>query len=409
MDISERIAFQNHHWGQGRFETYPFRRAMFARVWRDIDTNLIALVTGPRRTGKSVLLKQLIHELIGQKQVPPTQILFFEFSPGQSSETIWQVYHHFTSSIADPRRPVYLFFDEIQYLNGYEIVIKELYDNTSATKIFLTGSLSLTYKQRMKESLSGRFFPYQLFPLCFEEYLQLALPENYPRFQQAQTETNPFVRQRLLGELNADFRHFLAWGRLPEMINLDQAQAKTYLQTVLSQSLHQDAFAYFSITKPPLMNALFDYLCLNSGGLLSVNSLSSELGVSSVTLTGYLDVLEQMGLVYMISNTTHPLRRTNASRKAYVSSMFALLRTKLEWPNALGLAVESYVLERLLERGETATFYRQRAREVDFLLPEKKIGYEVKFRPRPEPVQVEIPDFSLSVVSLDETLPACLF
>ena len=58
-------------------------------------------------------------------------------------------------------------FDEIQYVNGYESMIKMIYDNKDSCKIFITGSLSLSYKKRMSESLTGRFFSYKLFPLNF--------------------------------------------------------------------------------------------------------------------------------------------------------------------------------------------------------------------------------------------------
>jgi hypothetical protein len=403
------MAFQNQHWGQGQFKTFTYQREMFQRVWKDIDTRLIALITGPRRTGKSVLLTQLVNALITQKQTPPTQILYFEFSPLQSVDLIWQIYRFFTTQVADPRRPVFLFFDEIQYIDGYEVVLKELYDNTQATKVFVTGSLSLSYKRRMQESLSGRFFAYRLYPLNFGEYLQLALPQSYPVYQQVQVETNRFARQHLLSQLNADFRQFLAWGRLPEMAAFDQAQGRAYLQTVLSQSLNQDAFSYFEIEKPPILNALFEYLCINNGGVISVNSLSSELGAAAQTVASYLGVLEMMGLVYVIYNATNPLIRLNSSRKAYVSSMFALLHTKLDLPRAIGLAVESYVLERLLEREEMVTFYRHREREIDFLLPKKHIGYEVKYQAQSDPPKVQLPDFAVQAISLDQDLPACLF
>jgi predicted AAA+ superfamily ATPase len=193
------------------------------------------------------------------------------------------------------------------------------------------------------------------------------------------------------------------------MVTFSQAQASAYLQTVLSQSLNQDAFAYFDIEKPPLIKALYEYLCLNQGGLLNLTSLAGELGASAKTVAAYMDVLELMGLTYLIYNSTHPLIKLNSSRKAYVSSMFALLNSKFDWPNALGLAAEAYVLERLLERGETVTFFRQRTQEIDFLLPKKKLAYEVKYRPDPGPIPATLPDYHIEIISLDQALPVCLF
>jgi len=410
MTIQEKIIFQNTHWKEGKFTTFTFKRHLFGKVWADIDTRLIALITGPRRTGKSVLLKQIVNELISAKKITPTQILFFEFSPTQATETIWEVYNFFAKEVCDPRQAVYIFFDEIQFIRNYEVTIKEIYDNaTNSPKIFLTGSLSLSYKRRMEESLSGRFFSYKFYPLNFAEYLELSKPESFTLFQNVRVETDRFKREHLLGQLNADFRKFLKHGRLPEMVSFTPDQSRNYLYTIISQSLNQDAFSYFTIEKPQIINALFEYIRLNSGGLISIYALAGELSVSSQTVASYLSVLETMGLTYLIYNSIHPLIRLNSAKKAYVSSMHFLCETKLDLTAATGFAVESYILERLLEKGESVTFFRHREKEVDFLLPKKKNAYEVKYTSQPRKTGFVPKGYQLEIISLDKNMPACLF
>jgi len=409
MNIKDNILFQNQHWGKGEFTTFSFKRHLFSKIWQDIDTKLIALVTGPRRVGKSILIKQLINQIIIDRKVDPQQILLFEFSSGSRSETIWEVFSYFSKEVADPRLPRFFFFDEIQYVERYESVIKEIYDNSLGSKIFLTGSLSLSYKRKMEESLAGRFFPYRLFPLNFAEYLELAKPESFTLYKMAQKEKNKLKRQYDLSILNSDFRNFLAYARLPEIVSFTKKQSVSYFKTIVNQSLNQDAFSYFDIEKPQVINSLFEYLRVNNGGLVSVNSLAKELKVSNQTISLYINILEIMGLIYLVYNSTNPLVKLNSAKKSYVNSAFALLETKLIPGTAMGFAAESYVLERLMEEGETVTFWRKRNKEVDFLIPKKKIAYEVKFRSQTERQKISLKGYTIKTISLDEEYPTCLF
>lgn len=408
MSLDEKMLFQNKHWGQGKFDTFPFKRDIYTKIWEDIDTKLIGLITGPRRVGKSVIIKQLINDLIISKSVEPKQILFFEFSPKQKSEAIWDVYKFFVKEVANINLPTYIFFDEIQYIDGYESSIKEIYDNSNG-KIFLTGSLSLTYKNKMEESLGGRFFAYKLLPLNFKEYLYLSNSDNYSIYEKTMSENDKFKKQRSLMNLNSEFRHFLEFGRFPEIINFSKEQSKSYISNVINQSLNQDVFSYFKIHKPQIINSLFDYFVKNTGSLISINKLSKDLGVSNQTVTLYINILEIMNLIYIVYNSINPLTKGQSSKKVYVSSAFGLLESKFDLQTSIGFAVESYILERLLEKDELVTFWRKREKEIDFLLPKKNIGYEVKFRSSFKPIKKSPKGFGIETISLDGKTPACLF
>ncbi|MFH1244059.1 MAG: ATP-binding protein [bacterium] len=409
MTTNTRIEFQNKHWHETLVDVPLFRRDIYQKIWTDIDTKLAAIITGPRRIGKSIILKQILASLIKEKHVVPRQILFYEFEPGQNSDDIWNIYDFFRTSVADPRLPTYLLFDEIQYVKNYETTIKTIYDNATNVKIFLTGSLSLSYKNKMQDSLAGRFFAYPLYPLSFKEYLSLATPSDLQILTTCQTETDQFKKAHELTILNSHFRTFLALGRFPELIGLSLEQCKSYLKNILNQSLNLDVFAYFKIHKPLVMTALFKYLQTHNGSLISLNKLASLLQVTHPTLTEYFNILELMGLIYPVYNTQNPLIKLNASKKIYVNSSFALLDAVLDPSTATGFAVESYILEQMLSRGEQVTFYRNRNQEIDFLIPSKHLGYEVKFRPDFIPLKLVLPGYKLAQITLQNTHPACLF
>ena len=409
MDIQEKIVFLNKHWGQGKFETFEFKRYLFSKIWKDIETKPITLLTGPRRTGKSVIVKQLINEVINKKRVNPRQVLFYEFSREEKTEVVWRVFDYFSKEVADPRLPIYLFFDEIQYLKDYELILKQIYDNTQNCKIVITGSLSLSYKRKMQESLTGRFFPYHLYPLNFSEYLELTKQDSFQIFKEIENIKDNYKKQSLLAPLNADFREFLLYGRFPETVNFTKDQTHAYLKNIISQSLNQDVFSYFEIEKPLIVNAIFEYIRQNNGGIISINKLADNLSASNQTATLYLNILDQMGIIYLVYNSLNPLVKTQCAKKAYINSSFALLETKLDIQTATGIAVESYILERLLEKNETVTFWRKRNKEIDFILPKKKIGYEIKFRTQTPYTKNAPKGFSIKTLSLNGEYPACLF
>lgn len=409
MNIQSRIVQQNPQWGGGLFPTPLQKRDLFDPLYESLASRLMTFLSGPRRVGKSVVLKQLINYLITHDNVKPSGILFFEFSPKQTSEYIREVYQYFRENILQTGPRTYLFFDEVQVIPGFEIILKEIYDTIDQTKIkmVITGSPSISYKRNMAESLAGRYIPYRLFPLNFKEYLRLGASPLLSKIDDLATDH--VTRMAMLEELNMEFKRFLSWGRLPQMLTLSETEKTYYLETSIDQSITKDAFDYFRIENPSALSAMYLYLCQNNGQVITKDHVSKASGISLVTVATYLDVLELMGLTYTIHNSTNPIIKLNSARKIYVSSMFALKNSKYDPQTSFGFVAESYILERLLEQHELVAFYRNRNKEVDFLLPKRKVAYEVKYRPVFEQPKGVLPDFELKVLSLSGSLPVCLF
>lgn len=409
MNLQSRIVEQNPQWGGNLFPTPGEKRDIFTQLYKSLTSPLMTFLSGPRRVGKSVVLKQLINHLIACDKTKPSRVLFFEFSPKQTRDSIWDVYRYFRENVIQTEGSTYLFFDEVQVIPGFEITLKEIYDNLdqTKTKLVITGSPSMSYKRKMAESLAGRYIPYRLFPLSFKEYLRLAGSPHVSQIDKL--EGDHVTRIGILEELNREFKRFLHWGRLPQMLTISDMEKAYYLESSIDQSITKDALDYFRIENPSALSAMYLYLCQNSGQIITKDHVSKASGISLVTVAAYLDVLELMGLTYTVYNTTNPIIKLNSAKKIYVSSMFALKNSKYDPQTAFGFAAESYVLERLLEQRELVTFYRNRDKEVDFLLPKRKIAYEVKYRPDFEQPKIVLPDFELKVLSYSGSLPVCLF
>ena len=145
-------------------------------------------------------MEQLLDHLLVSK-IPATQILFYEFSANENSQKIWEILDIYKTEVGNLDQITYLFFDEIQYLKNFEIEIKLIYDRFPNLKIFLTGSLSLSYKRKMEESLAGRIFVYKTLPLNFREYLNFSSSQNLANFDKLKTELKPFQSKLIVDQL----------------------------------------------------------------------------------------------------------------------------------------------------------------------------------------------------------------
>ncbi len=308
--------------------------------------------------------------------------MFWEFNSQSLSQDLEEVIGIFLAEVANSEQEIYLFLDEVQFVPNYENILKLYYDRLENLHFVLTGSLSFSYKKKMQESLAGRFIEHHLLPISFEEYL-LFTDQNssLQNFKQAQHETNLNLKQGLAQKLTSEFRSFLLKGRFPDTIFYETpAQVKNYLDSLISQSLNQDSIDYFKITKPREINFLYQYFLKNNGGELSVDKIGQTLGLSWQTTNNYLDILELLGLIYVVYNTDNPLNLARARRKIYTNSAFSLSSEPIIQDSSLGLAVESYLVERFFEQKRVVHYFRERDTEVDLIDYANHLAWEVKFR-----------------------------
>ena len=273
--------------------------------------------------------------------------------------------------------------DEIQYVKAWESEIKLIYDQFPKVKFVLTGSLSLSYKRRMEESLAGRFLPKYLYPLDFTEYLDFI---DHPLYSKFQSEPDLIDQKILAASTSNDFNNFLYTGRYPETIKMTSKDCKYYLNTLQFQCLNQDTLNYFKIDRLNLLQNLFDYFKANNGCETSFAKLSQIVGGSQETISKYVDVLHLLRLIYIVQNTNNPLKTTNSNKKIYTNSAFSLNSDFVSKIDNLGQAAESYVLEKMLQNDENISYFRQRNEEIDFISwsknfkGQKGLGVEVKYR-----------------------------
>ena len=171
-ELRDLLSTLNPWWAERPFETGKPRPLYFEKIRRYLSTGEILVLSGVRRSGKTTLLYQIIHELITEKNVPPRNILFVNCD----EQEIYGIHHPITTVVetyrkeVHPRGTIYLVFDEIQNVHDWERAVKSLYDRKNY-RIIISGSSSYLLDSQLSELLSGRYLTVPVFPLDFFEYL----------------------------------------------------------------------------------------------------------------------------------------------------------------------------------------------------------------------------------------------
>lgn len=363
MTIIDLIYFQNPWLRDSgyrpREQKLPQRALYHTFLGHITGTKQITSLTGIRRVGKSTLMKQAIAKLLDMGTTPE-QILYFSFDqPTVTHEidalesVILTFFQHIVNKpIETLEKTQYIFLDEIQLIPFWQDIVKRFYDVNQNLKFVLSGSSSLFLLTKSKESLAGRIFSFQLPPLTFNEYELLSRKH--------------------------DIHEFLDYGQFPELLTLpDPEKKQEYLKEIVSKVLEIDIVNIYGIRKMQEFERLFWSLLPNAGQIISSQQLMADIGIKKATLFHYLKILESSLLINKAVNTGGSFRsESRLLRKLYPgSSNFLTLSID---PIAIGFKVETYVSS-LIHNYNKLSFYHKRNKEIDFILPDKKLAIEVKY------------------------------
>lgn len=385
----------------------PFHRLAFDACGRYLFDGSIRrgiLLAGPRRVGKTTILYQLAERLLAQGK-PPRAILYLSLDhPVLKLLTIDRILAEYHDQIHPQGEPAVLLLDEVQYSREWDLHLKFLIDHRPEIRIVATGSAALRHRRDAIDSGVGRWITVPMPPLSFYEFLRIrgrTLPD-VPRGLRPQDlfqKTKPYLAnlaESFRGIL-PEFQRYLLVGGFPETALSD---ATDYSQRILREDvvervLKRDMVALFGVRKINELEKLFIYLCLNTGGVLSVKTCASELGTTAPTIDGYLELLENAHLIFRLSPSEMGGKKVLRQQNKYYLADAALrnavlLRGEevLSDPDELGKIVETSVLRHLyayhyLDSPDIVYWREPRTnREVDVIVksPRYVIPVEVKYR-----------------------------
>ena len=388
-------------------ESKPQKRLAYYEAMRMIKHKTIrrfAVLSGARRVGKTTIMYQMMETLL-EEGINPKNILYVSFDNPivklVNVETVLSVYE----SLYPIEGIRYLFLDEIQYTEHWELWMKVLYDSRKDIRVVATGSASPILEKGSADSGTGRWSILKIPTMSFYEYCRLLqleeplLPE-YLRLtdivQMSNAEIGDLMNQ--FAPLESHFNRYLLIGGFPELVlSDDDMYAQRMLrEDVVDKVIKRDVLTLFSIRSPLLMEKLFLYLCMNSTEIFNAVTAAKELeNTSVVTLDNYIAALEMSNLIY-VSAPMHVGSKGALKGKPKIYIADAAIRNAVLMiddvlfdEKELGAMVETTVYKHIVSfyQGTTAQIgYFRKARdnqkEVDVVIdsPREKILCEVKYR-----------------------------
>lgn len=334
------------------------RESYISQIRPFIDqTELIKVIVGVRRSGKSIML-ELIKEELRSKAVPDEQFISINFEDmNYSSLSTAQTLHDYLKEkISNISGRTYLFLDEIQEVSDWEKCVNSLRVN-SDVDIYITGSNAKMLSGEYATLLSGRYVEFSVFPFSFSEYC----------------EAREITGENL--SKNELFTQYVKYGGLPFLATapFDENAKLQYLKDIYASVVIKDIVKRNNLRDVDLLERIMAYAVANIGRTFSANSISAYLknekrAASVDTIINYLSACEKAFLFYKIRRMDLEGKELLKINEKYYLSDHGL-RQALYGNNMrdVELILENIVCLEMLRRGYKVSIGKNGDREIDLV------------------------------------------
>ncbi|WP_211330138.1 ATP-binding protein [Deminuibacter soli] len=373
------------------------RRLYFDYLYKQVTLTTVRRATvlmGPRRVGKTVMLYQVVQQLIASG-VPARKICFLSVdAPIYNNIALEELMHLAKRALNDnTNEDFYFIFDEIQYLKNWEEHLKSLVDLYTNIRFVVSGSAAAALKLKSNESGAGRFSDFMLPPLTFQEYLHLKDLTYLLTPQQYEWGSHTFTLDIAndWDKLNDHFLAYINFGGYPEVIFNDEIQkdpGRFIRSDIIDKVLLRDLPSLYGIRDVQELNSLFNVIAYNSGNEFNLESLAQESGVDKATIRKYIEYLEAAFLIkilYPVGINTKRFQR-DSRFKIYLTnpSMRCALFAPISYnDDHFGQMVENAIVAQWLHRGNMPLhFAAWTGGEVDLVMvnPKQKPAFMVEVK-----------------------------
>lgn len=347
------------------------REAYMQKIRPFINSDLVKVLTGIRRCGKSVMLELIKQELLRQG-IAETQFISFNFENMSFAhlhaaqalhEEIIKLSNNITGKI-------YLFFDEIQEVKDWEKCINSLRIELDCD-IYLTGSNAKLLSGELATYLAGRYVEFIIYPFSFAEFCEL-YNTVYP-----QTPTNEC------------FKKYLHFGGMPYLaaLHYNESACKQYLQDVYNSVELKDIVKRNNIRDVDMLERILTYITANIGNIFSANVISKYLksegrSMAAETIINYIKACTDAFLFYQVKRQDVQGKKLLAINEKYYVADHGI-REAVFGGNMkdINLVLENIVYMELLRRGYKVSVGKVDNKEIDFICEkqEEKIYIQVTY------------------------------
>lgn len=289
------------------------------------------IIVGPRQVGKTTLLKMLADK-------SDRRVLNWNCDEPDVRQKLTEPTS--TQLGAETAKADIIFIDEAQRVQNIGITLKLLTDNFPDKQIVVTGSSALELSNSINEPLTGRKYEYVMFPISAEELI-----DNHG----AQVERRLLERRMI-------------YGSYPEVIT-NEGDEKEILTNIVGSYLYKDIFSFQDVRKPEIIEQLLQALALQIGSEVSFNELGKLVGLNSLTVQRYIDLMEKSYIIFHLRSYSRNVRsELKKSRKIYfydngVRNAILGDYKPLELRHDTGALWENYIISERLKHNAYNMFY----------------------------------------------------
>lgn len=311
------------------------------------DDNIVKVITGIRRSGKSVILETIIDEIKGKTN----NIIYLNFEKTTDfarASSAKELINYVKKNRKEGK--CYCFFDEIQEIDNWQVAIKDLrLDNCS---IFITGSNSKLLSSEFLTLLSGRFVSFRIRPFVYKEIMKYS---------------------KELG-ISVSVADYLIWGGFPGRFNnISLEGTKAYLSDLENTIIVNDLIKRYKIRKEVPFKKIINYILQSNSRIFSIRSIHKFMkndfpGLSLMTVTKFIEYLKEAYIIDQISQySTKTKKELQYYGKIYNSDVcFNSLRAK-DNRYDLDHNLENIVYNELLYMGYELRVFNNKGKEIDFI------------------------------------------
>lgn len=313
-----------------------------------IDKHIIKVLIGPRRCGKSTILKQIIESLIN-KGISKENIVYINFELSEI-RNIKSLEDFISKKIENTHGKIYLFFDEIQNIPQWEKLINSYFAQKNYD-IYISRSNSKLLSEEFTSYLSGKYIKLNVYPFSFKEYI------NYHKID---------------SDFKTHFYNYLEYGGMPSTFNCEKNEKETAIIDLYNSTILREIIQQNNVTDVDLLDRIMRVLMENISQPLSANKVYTNLKQDSVklsvnTIYNYLKFFENAYLIYQVKREDLQVKKILKHNEKYYLSDLGLQQAIIDNKKDITRVIENIVYLELLTRGYEITIGKVDNLEVDFV------------------------------------------
>ena len=324
-----------------------------------IDKDVIKVLTGIRRSGKSVMLKLLMEEL-KNRGINENQFIYINFEnlKYRKLKNYERLYDFILNKVDDKYKSYYIFLDEIQEVEEWERCVNSLrVDEDFKFDIYITGSNAKLLSGELSTYLAGRYIEFVVYPFSFKEFFEIIQEKN----------------QEI--KVKEAFQNYVKFGGMPFLYNLNYnyETSMQYLQDLYASIILKDITQRNNIRDTDLLERIINYIIINIGNTFSANSISKffkseNRKVATETILNYIKACEEAFLVYRVArNDLLGKKILNVNEKYYIADHGIREAIMENNQKDINQVLENIVYFEMLRRGYNIKIGKVDNLEVDFI------------------------------------------